>query len=134
MKRNTLIALGFILIICAALFYDQILAKFNGMTLLESLRFIADYLIHATVVTICGLILIGLPEIIKPWARMFRQKQKSERKLQRADGRRQTIPTPQRAPTTNRVMSYLLNQLGFVEKKPAGQPQVQEPSHIKLDM
>jgi hypothetical protein len=33
------------------------------------------------------------------------------------------------------MVGYLLNQLGFVEKKSTGQPQVQEPpSHIKLDL
>jgi len=134
MKREYAVFISIVLVAGAALFYDQILAIFGGMSVIESMKFIVTFLLHVTVGTICAYVLFGLPEIIKPWMRMLRQKRKTARKMQRAEGRRQTITTPQRAPTTNRVMSYLLNQLGFVEKKPAGQPQVQEPSHIKLDM
>jgi hypothetical protein len=133
MNKKIMIALGFILLIGAALFYDQIWAVFSGMSVMESMKFIVTFILQVTVGTICAYVLFGLPKIIQPWMRLLRQKRKVSRKMQRAEGRRQILP--QRAPTQNRVMSYLLNQLGFVEKKSTGQPQVQEtPSHIKLDM
>lgn len=133
MNKKMLIVIGLVLVIGSALFYDQILAVFSGMSAIEAIKFIVSSALNATVGGICAYVLFGLPKIIKPWARMFRKKQRSAMKIQRAGVRMQTIP--QRAPTTNRVMSYLLNQLGVVEKKPNGQPQAQEPvTHIKLDM
>jgi hypothetical protein len=133
MNKKIMIALGFIVLIGAALFYDQIWAVFSGMSVMESMKFIVTFILHVTVGTICAYVLFGLPEIIKPWVRLLRQKRKTARKTQKAEGRRQILP--QRAPTTNRMVGYLLNQLGFVEKKSTGQTRVQEPtSHIKLDL
>ena len=83
MKKNTMIALGFILLIGAALFYDQIWAVFSGMSVMESMKFIATFILHVTVGTICAYVLFGLPEIIKPWVRLLRQKRKMARKMQR---------------------------------------------------
>jgi uncharacterized membrane protein len=135
MEKKYGILIALILLISAALFYDQILAAFSGMSVIESLKFIVTFVLHVTVGTICAYVLFGLPKIIAPWVRMLRLKRKAARKTQRAQGRRQSQTTPQRAPTTSRVMGYLLNQLGYVEKKPTGQPRAQEPaSHIKLDM
>lgn len=130
MKLITFVSI--VLIAGAALFYDQILAVFSGMSVIASLKFIVTFILHVTVGTICAYVVVGLPEIVKPWVRMLRQKRKATRKTQRAEGRGQS---PQRAPTANRVTSYLLNQLGFVEKKSTGQPQAQQSdTHIKLDM
>jgi len=60
---------------------------------LESLSMILQFVLHVTVATIAGYVIFGLPEIIKPWLRMLRQKRRAVRR-----GRRmQALPAPSAA-------------------------------------
>jgi len=143
MNKKLLIIISLVLLIGSALFYDQVLAAFNGMTPLESLQFLANYILHATVATIVGIVLVGLPKIMKPWINALRWKRLDALKAQRTNRKRnrgiaQPIFTP-KAPVTSNVnrtmISYLLKQAGVTEKQPPVTRQAKEVrTHIKLDM
>jgi len=73
MNKPTLIFLLFVLAIGSLTFADQIAAVFDGMTPLEALNFIVTFILHVAVATIAAWVVFGLPEIVKPWLRMFRR-------------------------------------------------------------
>lgn len=73
MKKELLIFLGLIAVAGLALFFDDVLAYFNGMTPLEAVKQIFTFVLHVTVGTVCGYVVFGLPTIVKPWMRMLRR-------------------------------------------------------------
>lgn len=74
MKRNEImIVLGLVLVVAAVLFWDQVMATFAGMTPLEAMQTIVQYILHVTVITIFGFLIFGLPEIVKPWIKMLKR-------------------------------------------------------------
>lgn len=68
-----MIVLGLVLLVAAILFWDQIAAIFAGMTPLEAMQTIVQYILHVTVITIFGFLIFGLPEIIRPWIKMLKR-------------------------------------------------------------
>jgi len=73
-KRNEImIVLGLVLVVAAVLFWDQVMATFAGMTPLEAMQTIVQYILHVTVITIFGFLIFGLPEIVKPWIKMLKR-------------------------------------------------------------
>lgn len=131
MNKQTLIILIFIAAIGGLVFHDQVLAIFAGMTPLAALKLITDYVLHVAVVTIIGFMLFGLPEIVKPWMRLLRQKQRAQRR-----GRiPQRVTTP-RAPRINKdqVLMWLASQLPKHEGKDMKSTNDAPPSdiHFKL--
>lgn len=73
MKREVMIVLGLVLVAAAVLFWDQIMSAFAGMTPLEAMQTIVQYILHVTVITIFGFLIFGLPEIVKPWIKMLKR-------------------------------------------------------------
>jgi hypothetical protein len=55
---------------------------------------IVQFILHVTVATIAGYVVFGLPEIVKPWLRMLRQKRRAVRR-----GRRVQFASTQNAAT-----------------------------------
>lgn len=107
--KNFIILASCILVIAAALFYDQVLAVFSGMTTLEALKFIATFILHVVTTTICGYIFIALPEIIKPWLRMHKKTSKAKTRLPLQ------IKTskPKRMSTNQILQTLLAKQIGL---------------------
>lgn len=143
MNKKIYIVIGLVLLMGCVLFYEDILAVFNGMTVLEGLQFLGNYIIHVAVVTICGFMLVGLPKILKPWINALRWKRLDALKAQRVNRKRRRNAV-QQSPSTkvpglssvNRMMmSYLLKQVGAQKSQPTTRQAAQpERSHIKLDM
>lgn len=74
MKRSEImIVLGLVLVVAAVLFWDQVMAIFAGMTPLEAMQTIVQYVLHVTVITIFGFLIFGLPEIARPWIKMLKR-------------------------------------------------------------
>lgn len=73
MRKEILIFLGLIAVAGLALFFDDVLAYFNGMTPLEAIQQIFTFILHVTIGTVCGYVVFGLPAIVKPWVRMLRR-------------------------------------------------------------
>lgn len=74
MKRSEImIVLGLVLVVGAVLFWDQVMDTFSGMSPLEAMQTIVQYILHVTVITIFGFLIFGLPEIAKPWIRMLKR-------------------------------------------------------------
>lgn len=72
----TLIALA-----ATALFWKQVWSLFIGMSVLESLEMIVQFILHVAVGTIVVYGAATAPELIKPWMRSFRRKQRQARRV-----------------------------------------------------
>ena len=81
MKRQPLVILIIIALIGCVLFADQVLAFFRGMGPLEAIQTIWQFVLHVTVGTICAYMVYTLPEIVKPWLKTLRWKQRQARRL-----------------------------------------------------
>jgi hypothetical protein len=80
MNNPFVIFLSIVLIVSGSLFYDQVLAIFRAMTPLEAMQQIATFVLHVIVVTILGYVAITVNHIVRPWVRMFQQKQRTVQK------------------------------------------------------
>ena len=122
--KPILIVLTFIALIGGLVFHDQVLAIFAGMTPLAALKLITDYVLHVAIVTIVGMMLFGLPEIIKPWLGMLRRKRRS---LRRGQDTAHTTAAP-RAPRTNKdaVLMWLASRMVQTTKTPSQTPPVDD--------
>lgn len=78
--KQALTVLTLIVTIAAVLFWKQVLGVFAGMSVLEAMEFIVTFVLHVTVGTVAAYVIFGLPEIVKPWVRMFRQKRRAQRR------------------------------------------------------
>ena len=79
MKKNVLIILIFVAVIGAILFQDLILNMFRDMGPLESIKVIWTFVLHVAVTTALAYGAYTIPEIIKPWLKTFRWKQRAIR-------------------------------------------------------
>lgn len=80
MKSNGLIVLCIIAVIGAALFGDQVIALFVGMSPLESLQVIVKFILHVAVATIVSYVALTAPELFKPWMRTLRRNRRTARR------------------------------------------------------
>jgi len=126
MNKNFVIGIGIVLVIGTALFFDQVLALFAGLSPIEALRQIWTFVLHVTVGTICAYVAFGLPALIKPWMRMFRQKR---RDLRRGRAGQAVLRSPKL--DVNRLLAqlYVKQQTGQ-SAKPTPRPL---DDSIKLD-
>lgn len=69
MNKPLMIFVMIALVVGGALYADQILALFHGMSPLESLRFIWQFVLHVAVITIVVYLIQTLPEFVKPWSK-----------------------------------------------------------------
>lgn len=118
MKGSLLIVLCILAVIGAALFGDQVMALFAGMTPLEALRTIVTFVLHVAVATIFATLALGLPTLIEPWVRMLKQKRRAARRREPAQA-----ATP-RAPRMNyaALANWLLNRQN-AQNTPRTRPQ-----------
>ena len=97
--------LGLALTAGVALFWQDVLAVFRGMTVLESMKFIVTFILHVAAGTIAAYVLYTLPEIVNPWLRAL--------KKSRRNGHRKTavkIPAP-RMTTDQLLRAYIMAQM-----------------------
>lgn len=80
MRGGFMIVLCIIAVIGAALFGNQIVALFAGMTPLESLQVIVKFILHVAVATIVSYVALTAPELLKPWMRTLRRKRRTARR------------------------------------------------------
>ena len=116
-KEFTMTVAIFGVLIGGLIFRDQVLALFAGMTVMESLSYITQFVLHVVVVTIAVYVATTLPELVKPWMKALSHK--SRRSVKPA------LPTEKRqAPMTAEqlMMAYIRSQL------PKREPQRQAPA------
>jgi hypothetical protein len=115
MNKPLLIVLTFVAAIGGLVFYDQVLALFAGMTPLAALKLITDYVLHVAIVTILGMVIFGLPEIVKPWLGLLRRKRRALRR-----GAPMRTEPVQRAPRINKdqVLMWLASRMTQTTKTP----------------
>lgn len=78
--KQALTVLLLIVAAAAVMFWKQVLGVFAGMSVLEAMEFIVTFVLHVTVGTVAAYVAFGLPEIVKPWVRMFKQKRRAQRR------------------------------------------------------
>lgn len=79
MKRLT-IAMVFIALLGAAVFWEDVSALFAGMSPLEALERIVTFVLHVAVATLAMYAVTTIPHVVKPWLRTFRWKQRAARR------------------------------------------------------
>jgi hypothetical protein len=129
MKKAFLILSGIALLIGGVFFYDQVLAIFKGMSVLEAMKFIVTFVLHVVVVTICMYTLYTLPEIVGPWLKTLRWKRRAARR-----NRSQPKPVIARSPklTTDMLLrEYMLKQA--LPKTGRGNPAPTPQDEVRLD-
>lgn len=78
--KQAITILSLIALAAAALFWQQVWSIFTGMTVLESLEMIVQFILHVAVGTIVVYGAATAPELIKPWMRALRQKRRAQRR------------------------------------------------------
>ena len=78
--KQAITILSLIALAAAALFWQQVWSIFAGMTVLESLEMIVQFILHVAVGTIVVYGVATAPELIKPWMRALRQKRRAQRR------------------------------------------------------
>ena len=68
------------LAISAALFQEELVRIFGGMGPLETMQAIAGFVLHYLWVTILGFTVTLVPELIGPWLKTFKKKQRDIRR------------------------------------------------------
>jgi len=122
--KHYITVLTLILSIACALFWKQIWALFHGMTALESMEVIVNFLLHAAVATILGYAAMVLPEFIKPWLKTFRWKQRAVRR-----GRAREIAPAPAAPARMTHKDQAL--LWLVQQMSKGSPVVSKTKRVE---
>ncbi len=103
--RHFITILSLIALSAAALFYEQVLAIFAGMSVMESLAMIVKFILHVAVATIAGSLVMALPKFINPWFRTLRRRQRDSR-------RARNVVSPTAAPKPRRLtVNELLTML-----------------------
>ena len=127
-----------LLMIAAVLFWRQVWGLFAGMTVLEAMGTIVQFILHVTVATLAGYAVMLVPEFVTPWLKAFRWKQRTVRRARRH--RQESVPV-MKAPRLNLnslVMSLLAKQLNPTPRPPQmkkqfGEGATEEPT-LRLDL
>ena len=133
MKQPFLILLVMVLVVGAALFYDQVLAIFHGMSALEAMRTILTFVLHVAVVTIASYVAFTLPEIFKPWLQMLRWKRRASKRVPHPQSHRHT-PERQKALTADQLLRLYMMQSLTKSRRPGppAPPPSQDDIHLNF--
>lgn len=128
-----------LLMIAAVLFWRQVWGLFAGMTVLEAMSTIVQFILHVTVATLAGYAVMLVPEYVMPWLKAFRWKQRTVRRARR---HRQVEVPVQKAPRLNAnplLMALLAKQASNPTPRPPqikkrfGEGAAEEPT-LRLDL
>lgn len=114
MIKRFAIAVSFVLLIAAGLFFRTILDALSGMSVLDMMKQAVSFVLHVIVVSILGYaVYFVVNEIALPIARTFQWKQRRQRRQIRG---RRTPATAHHATSSKRGrdlgLLWLINQLG----------------------
>ena len=126
--KNLYIFVGGVLLVGALIFWRDVIALFAGMTPLEALQQIANYLLHVTVVTVCVWAATTLPELVKPWVRMLR---KAGRRRHKAGFQGVQVRQVKDSSLQRTLMAIAAKQAGVKEIRPS---QPTEPQRINVNL
>ena len=126
-----------LLMIAAVLFWRQVWGLFAGMTVLEAMGTIVQFILHVTVATLAGYAVMLVPEYVTPWLKAFRWKQRTVRRARRH--RQESVPVMKVPRLNSLVMSLLAKQapsaFGISPKRRTrlGESEGEEPT-LRLDL
>lgn len=99
MRKFIAIYLIFAVAIGAILFRDVVVDLFRGMSPLESMKQIVNYMLHIAVLTILGSFLLGLYKVFQGWRRFVRGLVGGKRTVHRSLPARTAAPRKSRKQT-----------------------------------
>lgn len=120
MKKTMVFLIALVLIACA-LFWRQVWGIFAGMSVIESMSMIVQFVLHATVATIIGYVAMTLPEYIKPWLKTFRWKQRQARRVSRRPVQSIEPVMNSRKLTVDQILRLLAPASTTIKKMPHAQ-------------
>lgn len=128
-RKDFVIVLVIVVVVGAILFYDQILAVFQGMSPLEAMRFIVSFVLHVSVATIASYAAYTLPEFVRPWLRMMRTK----RRRSRRQPNQQKKPRQRSQRLTNaQILQLLASQPAGRQKPTISNPQSDSDTRLEF--
>lgn len=130
--KNFITFLMIVTVTGALVFWREVWAVFAGMSVLEALNMIVQFLLHIAAVTVIGFLLTTLPAMIKPWIKVLRWKGATTlRSRDRRRARETNIPQRVSMPKVdkNAMIAALLQ--GNIQRQPknaTGPAQADEPN------
>ena len=121
-----------LLMIAAVLFWRQVWGLFAGMTVLEAMGTIVQFILHVTVATLAGYAVMLVPEYVAPWLKAFRWKQRTVRRARRHGQEAAPVMKAPRMNINPLVMSFLEKQMGLTQKRSAVLRE--KPPQIRMDL
>lgn len=126
-----------LLMIAAVLFWRQVWGLFAGMTVLEAMGTIVQFILHVTVATLAGYAVMLVPEYVMPWLKAFRWKQHTVRRARRRGQESVPVMKMPRFNLNPLLMSLLAKQAPTPRppqiKKRFGEGAAEEPT-LRLDL
>ncbi len=134
MNKPLMVFILIALVIGGALYADQILALFHGMSVLESLQFIWQFVLHVAVITILVYVIQTLPEFVKPWSKAlglkWRLRLRQVRRGKGAEGQKMQRAKPM---STDQLMRmYIAKQMSSGIKTSQHQPVNGDENEIRF--
>ncbi len=127
-----------LLMIAAVLFWRQVWGLFAGMTVLEAMGTIVQFILHVTVATLAGYAVTMLPEYVAPWLKAFRWEQRTARRARRHGQEAAPVMKAPRMNFNPLLMALLAKQAHPTPRPPQikkrfGEGAVEEPT-LRLDL
>ena len=107
MKKEMPFVLAMIALAGVILFWDHVWAYFSAMTPMEGLQTIAAFCVKWTVIGVCVWAATTLPEVVKPWMKIWK-KQARWRAGPGANWRRQGTQTRSSAPRLTNDQKFMM--------------------------
>ena len=128
MNKPLMIFVMIALVVGGGLYANQILALFHGMSPLESLRFIWQFVLHVAVITIVVYLIQTLPEFVKPWSKALGLKWRLRLRQVRRGRGADVQKTPRAKPlSTDQLMRmYIAKQMSGGVKTTKSEPMREE--------
>lgn len=133
--KKYIVGLSFLALIAGTLFWRDVWAIFAGMSVIESLTAIVNFVLHVAVATIIGYVVMTLPEFVKPWIKTFRWKQRSVRRGRTVE--KIAAPAGIKLTRKDQALYWLIEQAAkkdeVSETRKIAKPADEKPNTIRLN-
>ena len=115
--KSMMIFLSSILLIAAMLFWRQVWGIFAGMSVLEAMNMIVQFILHVAAATIVGYAVTLIPEYVLPWLKSFRRK-RGGRRTGNGDRRSVSVPSMPKFGRKDQLLMQMLAQMANPTSRP----------------
>jgi hypothetical protein len=129
MKRFVMTISILALVAGAALFPNQIVAQFRGMSPLEAMKTIVTFVLHVAVATIAAYVMYTLPEILGPTIKMLKNKSARIQTGRQIDMQKTKTP---RLNTDQMLRLYIAQQMNKGSRRESTPPASNDDIHLQF--